>query len=244
MVLSPFKAGALRHVVKIQSPSRTKGVDGENVITWGDLISGVYCSISPVGGSEGRYNQATRAETTHLVECRYLGITIGPESRIIFGSRVFNITAPPRLVDEIQHRTIIECIEVYGISTTAGTFMASSHFERSTALLDFTTTNVVTLSVPSGFHASLRSVQVMVTQMDGVVSTQPAISVGITGSTTLYLNAFQLTALSADESNQERTQLDSGLNSTTDFVITLTAGSLASGTVYKGVVVLKGVYVR
>lgn len=244
MFAPPITIGALRQVCKIQAPVYSKGVDGAEVITWGDLITGVYCSINPVGGSESRFNQATRGETSHIIECRYLGMTVGPESRIVFGTRVFNITAPPRLVDEIQHRTIIECTEVYGISVTGGTFMASSHFERSTALLDFAAANTVTLSIPSGAHDSLRSVQVMVTQMDGVVSTQPIISVGITGDLTKFLNAKQLTTLDADEQNQEITQLVTGLNSTTDFVITLTAGSLASGTVYKGVVILKGVRVK
>jgi SPP1 family predicted phage head-tail adaptor len=64
------------------------------VEVWEDVCTGVKASIEPLQGRELIAAQAVQSETTSKIRIRYrTGITAA--MRIVFGARLFNITAPP-----------------------------------------------------------------------------------------------------------------------------------------------------
>lgn len=98
-------AGKLRHRVTIQSKSHTVDDYGGPVETWADVAT-VSASIEPLNGRELIAAQAVNSETTGKIRIRYIeGITAA--HRIVFGSRYYNITAPPINFEERNRELIL-----------------------------------------------------------------------------------------------------------------------------------------
>lgn len=100
-----MRAGALRHRITIQQ--KTIGTDafGGPTETWADVCT-VNASIEPLNGRELILAQSVNAETTERIRIRYRsGITAA--MRIVFGARLFNITAPPINPEERNRELIL-----------------------------------------------------------------------------------------------------------------------------------------
>lgn len=105
-----MRAGTLRHRLTIESPVESSDSMGGSTITW-NAIGTVWGALSPLSGRELLQAQGVQAETTHRAVMRYMW-GVSAKCRIIFGSRVFRITAPPRDTDERHRELILDCIEV------------------------------------------------------------------------------------------------------------------------------------
>lgn len=100
-----MKAGALRHKVTIQSKTITTDGSGGPVETWADFAT-VHASIEQLSGREMIAAQAVNSETTGKIRIRYLaGVTA--DMRVVFGTRLFSITAPPINPDERNRELIL-----------------------------------------------------------------------------------------------------------------------------------------
>ncbi len=87
-----MKAGELIHRIEIQAIGTTRGAAGEVVDTWTTETNGtVWAAIKPGSGREFFNAKQINAEITHEIKLRYYaGLT--PAKRILFGTRVFNIS--------------------------------------------------------------------------------------------------------------------------------------------------------
>ena len=89
------KIGDLRHLITIQNSTNTSDDAGGFTQAYSDTAS-VFASITPVKGSE-QYSDGSQAmqienPITHEIFIRYRDdITIANSSKIVFGSREFNI---------------------------------------------------------------------------------------------------------------------------------------------------------
>lgn len=79
-----------------------KRVDFENwVESGGDGMGGsegswskeatLYASINPVSGRERIHNEAIQSDITHVIQTRKTDFDISGESRVVWGSRSFNL---------------------------------------------------------------------------------------------------------------------------------------------------------
>lgn len=85
-------AGELRKRITIQQRSgSTQDGFGSPITTWGTYAT-VWAAVRPLSGRELIAAQAVQSEISHQVTLRYRsGITTA--MRVLFGSRIFNITA-------------------------------------------------------------------------------------------------------------------------------------------------------
>jgi SPP1 family predicted phage head-tail adaptor len=91
-----MKAGALRHLVSVQQRSATIDSVGDVSDSWTTLFSD-HAEIRPLSGRELLAAQAIQSEITHQITVRYRTEYANPVSvtplRVLFGARVFDITA-------------------------------------------------------------------------------------------------------------------------------------------------------
>jgi SPP1 family predicted phage head-tail adaptor len=81
----------MRHRVTIQRPVADPAWGGTT--TWQDHAT-VWAAIEPLSGREFFAAQQVQSETTGKITIRYIpGITA--DMRILHGSRIFELTAPP-----------------------------------------------------------------------------------------------------------------------------------------------------
>lgn len=109
-------AGTLRHLVRVETPIETPDGAGGSTTTW-TLVCETRAAITPLAGRERVQAQAINAETTHAVTTRYRA-EITSKCRIVYGARVFRITAPPRDVEERHRELAIDCAEVLSEATS------------------------------------------------------------------------------------------------------------------------------
>ena len=84
-----MRAGTLRHRVTIQAETLVDDGEGGYTKTWGSTDA-VWASVEPLSGAEAFQASQVQGAVTHKIIIRYLaGVT--PKSRILFGSRTFNI---------------------------------------------------------------------------------------------------------------------------------------------------------
>ena len=96
-----------------------------------------------------------------------------------------------------------------------------------------------TIAIAAGTTAWPNQVGVFVTQLDGTLTSQPTLSIGVTGSLTKYRNNILSTSLGTlnDRETIDVGTSDDGNNGITDtnFVLTVdTAGIKNTATVYRG----------
>lgn len=77
--------------VVIEDYSTVQNVAGEEVKTWA-TASTVWAKVEPLSGKERFEAKQVAPEISHKITMRG-GITITPENRITFDSRIFNINA-------------------------------------------------------------------------------------------------------------------------------------------------------
>lgn len=103
-----MRIGNLKHKITLQSYSETQNDFGEVIKGWVDFKA-AYASIIPMSAKE-YFNGGVQAEATHKVECRYLK-DITPKMRVLYGTRVFDITSVINIREENKTLQLI-CTEV------------------------------------------------------------------------------------------------------------------------------------
>ncbi len=89
-----MRAGLLRHLITIQTPTETRsGTSGQVVKSWATLAT-VWAGIEPLSGRELAQSGAEQSGSDFRIVLRYLS-TVTNKCRVVFGSRVFEITQPP-----------------------------------------------------------------------------------------------------------------------------------------------------
>lgn len=76
--------------IKIQSKTISRGDDGSEVETWGDVIE-TWAEKKTQGSREFYAAQKINAETTALFVIRFRSATISRDMRVLEGDRVFEI---------------------------------------------------------------------------------------------------------------------------------------------------------
>lgn len=105
-----MRSGSLRHRIDIQQKNETQDDFGSPVETWTDLYSSVPANVRPVSSADKFAAQQINPQISHEVKIRYIaGLTT--EMRIMFGSRVFEIAAPPINWQERYRELSIMCVE-------------------------------------------------------------------------------------------------------------------------------------
>lgn len=108
-----MKAGRLRHVVTLQSPSGSRDAVGQRVTVWTDEAIGVPAEVRPLTGREQYFAAQKQASTNHIVTLRwgrYLA-ALDASWRVKFKDRIFTIDAPPKNLDERNIEIDLECTE-------------------------------------------------------------------------------------------------------------------------------------
>ena len=96
-----MRAGSLRHRVTIEQPVVDTAWGGAT--TWEEFAT-VWAAVEPLRGRELFAAQQVQSETTAKVTIRYVaGVTA--KMRILHGSRIFELTAPP-IDPEERHREL------------------------------------------------------------------------------------------------------------------------------------------
>jgi SPP1 family predicted phage head-tail adaptor len=104
-----IRAGKLRHEIEIQQPSETQDAYGEPTGSW-STFAAVRASVEPLQGREFFASQQMQAEVTTRFRIRWIS-GVSPSMRILFGTRLFNISAVIN-PDEKNHELHIMAVEV------------------------------------------------------------------------------------------------------------------------------------
>lgn len=104
-----MRAGALRHVVTIESVSNAANTFGEHTQTWSTATTR-RASIEPLTVSEGTGVGQTRAEATHRMLIRYYNGLSPKTNRVTWGGRTFGIVG-------VQHLDSFGKAAINGVST-------------------------------------------------------------------------------------------------------------------------------
>lgn len=107
-------AGRLRHKIQIQANVGTAGSDGHRARQWQNITDGdVRAEIKPVRGRELQTVGQIQADTGYLILIRHSSevADIDASHRILWGTRKFAITAPPRNIGERDRWIEIEASE-------------------------------------------------------------------------------------------------------------------------------------
>ncbi len=105
-----MRAGRLRKRVAVQSLSETENGFGQKTKTWSTSETR-WAFIEPLSGRELEKARAVRSDVTHRVTMRAGGLTVTPEQRLLFGSRILNIASITN-TEERNRELIFMCTEV------------------------------------------------------------------------------------------------------------------------------------
>lgn len=107
-----MRAGQLKKRIAIQVATETKGTTGQTVKTWATAAT-VWAAIEPIEGEERIAAQGVQAKLTHKVILRHSAYpTLTSAHRFLFGTRIFEITAPPINSFESNREWICDCREI------------------------------------------------------------------------------------------------------------------------------------
>ena len=85
-----MRAGRLRKRVSIDQPTSSLDAHGQPIVTWREIAQ-VWAEIQPVTGDETKRAQAIQGEVTHRITMRHSPDLPGPECRIRWNSRTFQV---------------------------------------------------------------------------------------------------------------------------------------------------------
>lgn len=85
-----MRAGQLRHRLTIQSRATTQDSFGSKQNGWSN-DSEVWGGIRPLSVTEGVEAQKQVGSVSHKITLRAPGLDVGPEKRIKFGDRIFEV---------------------------------------------------------------------------------------------------------------------------------------------------------
>jgi len=89
-----MNSGRLRHVITIQTPTKTVNSAGDTVLSWASLTGGanIRASVDQIGGLERYQSEHNKAIADFKVIIRHLS-TVTRQMRIAWGSRTLNIVS-------------------------------------------------------------------------------------------------------------------------------------------------------
>lgn len=107
-----MRAGTLKHRVVLQSPGGSRDAVGERTTTWTDVAT-VWASINPLTARELIAAGQLHGELSHRVRIRHaVAISaIDASWRVLFGSRILVVAAPPRNIEEGDREIELLCSE-------------------------------------------------------------------------------------------------------------------------------------
>jgi SPP1 family predicted phage head-tail adaptor len=85
-----MRAGKLRHRLQVQSYVEVQSASGEQAKKW-ETVATVWGSVEPLNGRELFAAQQVQAEVTHTIRLRH--VSLDPAQRILFGTRIFNLSS-------------------------------------------------------------------------------------------------------------------------------------------------------
>lgn len=100
-----MKIGKLRHKASIEAYTEAVNSFGEAIKTW-VKVSDIWCSIKPLNGNEKYVSAEKHATATHQCITRFID-GIDPKMRVVYGTRIFEITAPMNVNEESKMLQLI-----------------------------------------------------------------------------------------------------------------------------------------
>lgn len=115
--MNPTKCGTFRQRITLTTPATPETFDtfGQPIKSY-TAVGTYWAEVRPLAGHEAIVAKQVKAEATHAVSMRYLGLTvINPLDRIQLGSRVFGVVSV-RNVEERNRRyeLLVQEIQVQG----------------------------------------------------------------------------------------------------------------------------------
>lgn len=106
-----MRAGKLRHMITLQSPTGTRDAVGERTTTWTHVMA-TKASITPVKSTERFIDPQLKGSITHKLRIRYASeiAAIDTSWRAVFEARVFVINGV-RDIEEHHHEIELLCTE-------------------------------------------------------------------------------------------------------------------------------------
>jgi len=105
-------AGKLRHRVTLQQPGGTRDAVGERATTWTNIAT-VWAAVEPLSTSQLAAAAQLQTDASIRVTVRWSSAiaNIAADWRVLFGTRVLVIAAPPRNVAERNEIIELLCSE-------------------------------------------------------------------------------------------------------------------------------------
>lgn len=107
-----MRAGRLRHRATLQQQVTVSDGGGGSSVEWSPVRS-LWVDIEPLSAAQSLENMRRNVKTTHKIGARYAD-DIGPDKRLVFKDRTFNIDGI-RNVDERNAR--VEILATEGAAT-------------------------------------------------------------------------------------------------------------------------------
>lgn len=107
-----MKAGDLRHRITVQYPVEAQDSAGQPIATWKDLFT-CWAAIEPISGREFTMTQQTGTEAQIRIRIRARPVKLSGKMRVLFGTRIFELVAPPINVQERNREVHLMCREVF-----------------------------------------------------------------------------------------------------------------------------------
>ena len=104
-----MRAGQLDKRVTIQSKTVTRDSFGAEVETWSTHDT-VWASIEPLRGREWLETRQVQADIDTRIRIRYLS-TVTPSMRVVWGTHIYDIIAPPIHTRTDNRETQLMCRE-------------------------------------------------------------------------------------------------------------------------------------
>lgn len=104
-----MQSGKLRHRLTILARAVTQNKYGEKADQWGEEVT-VWGGIRPLGVVEAQEAAKQVGNVSHMVTLRAPGLSVGPEKRIRFGTRIFEVVGQMNW-DERGERLQVTCRE-------------------------------------------------------------------------------------------------------------------------------------
>lgn len=106
-----MRAGRLKHRVRVQTATTSRGATGQPVTTWTTAAT-VWAYVEPVKGDERIAAQGVQAKLSHRVHLRYNAYpALTTAMRLLYGTRIFEITAVVNRY-EADKEIVCDCVEV------------------------------------------------------------------------------------------------------------------------------------